>query len=279
MKRFSVLKAIIILLVMFLVCSKKTSYAQQAKNISASISTGIYNQYIFRGYEIGQKGVVIQPSIGVSYKGFSASIWGNIDTNQRNTKTATFTNEFKKGINETDLTLSYTYNIKILAVTGGYIYYGTKYADETEEVFISFALDIPGKPILSIYRDITSYKGTYMNLGLSHSFPLYKGTTLDLSGSFGYFAGESDYWRTYDKSAGSYTGKKYKGFHDGMVKAGLSIPATKSFSIQPSIQYWFPLSSDAKKEYPTAGDIKDSYNPNGPVKYNIVYGIGFVYSF
>ena len=26
-------------------------------------------------------------------------------------------------------------------------------------------------------------------------------------------------------------------------------------------------------------DIKDSYNPNGPVKNNVVYGIGFTYTF
>jgi len=273
------LKAMVILLTILLACTRQISHAQETKDVSASISTGVYNQYIFRGYEIGQKGVVIQPSVGVSYKGFSASIWSNIDTNQRNTKTATFTNEFKKGLNETDLTLSYTHNIKALALTGGYIYYGTKYADETEEVFISLALDVVGKPTLSIYRDITNYKGTYINLGLSHSFPLNKGTTLDLSGSFGYFAGESDYWRTYERSTASYTGSKYRGLHDGMVKAGLTIPMKKAFTIQPSLQYWFPLSSNAKKEYPTTGDIKDSYNPNGPVKYKLVYGVGFIYSF
>jgi len=279
MKWFKKFKATAIIFLVFMASTIQISHARQTEDVSVSVSAGVYNQYIFRGYEIGKDGLVIQPSIDVSYKGFSASIWGNIDTNQRNTKTATFTSEFKKGLNETDLTLSYTHNIKALAITGGYIYYGTKYADETEEVFISFALDILGKPTLSIYRDITNYKGTYINLGLSHSFPLYKGTTLDLSGSFGYFAGEGDYWRTYDKIAASYTGKKYRGFHDGMVRVGLSIPATRSFSIQSSIQYWFPLSSDAEKEYPTAGDIKDSYNPNGPVKYNLVYGINFTYNF
>lgn len=64
-----------------------------------------------------------------------------------------------------------------------------------------------------------------------------------------------------------------------MVKAGLTIPITKAFAIQPMVQYWFPLSSDADKEYATAGDIKNSYNPNGPVKSNFVYGVGFTYSF
>lgn len=47
------------------------------------------------------------------------------------------------------------------------------------------------------------------------------------------------------------------------------------------VQYWFPLSSDAKKTYgynPETG-LKVAYNPNGYVKDNFVYGIGFSYSF
>lgn len=251
----------------------------EAAKVTGSGSVGVYNQYIFRGYEIGRSGLVIQPSLTASFKGFSATLWGNMDTNQRNTKTATFGQEFKKGWNETDLTLSYTYAVNKLSLTGGFIYYGTKYADETEEFFASIAYDILSKPTLAIYRDITNYKGTYFNLSFSHSLPVYKETTLDLGASFGYFIGESDYWKTYDQASASYTGSKYKGFHDGMVKAGLTIPVTKAFSIQPALQYWFPLSGDAKKEYATAGDIKNSYNPNGPVKSNFIYGIGFTYSF
>jgi len=259
----------------------KTQEKPAEPAVTGSGSVGVYNQYIFRGYEIGKSGLVIQPSLTASYKGFSATFWGNLDTNQRSTKTAAFSQEFKKGWNETDLTLSYTHAIDKLSLTGGYIYYGTKYADETEELFATIAYDMITKPTLSVYRDITSYKGTYINLSFSHSFPVYKAVTLDLGASFGYFIGESDYWRTYDESAGTYSGSKYSGFHDGMVKAGFTIPVTKALAIQPMVQYWFPLTSDAKREYDTVpgADIKDSYNPNGPVKNTVVYGIGFTYSF
>ncbi|MCX8110849.1 MAG: hypothetical protein N3D15_06335 [Syntrophorhabdaceae bacterium] len=273
------LKAMAVLLILAALFFPRLSLCEQTKDVTGSVSLGTYNQYIFRGYEIGKSGLVIQPSMSLSLKGFSATIWGNLDTNQRNTKTATFNQEFKKGWNETDLTLSYTYTIKDLSFTGGYIYYGTKYADETEEFFITLAYKTIANPTITVYRDITNYKGTYINLGLSHSFPLPKDITFDVASGFGYFIGESDYWKTYNRSTASYTGSKYKGFHDGMVKAGLTIPIKKVFTIQPSVQYWFPLSSDAKREYPTVGDIKDSYNPNGPVKYNLVYGVGFTYNF
>ena len=260
--------------------TEKPKETEEAK-VTGSGSVGVYNQYIFRGYEIGRSGLVIQPSLTASYKGFSATFWGNIDTNQRNTKTAAFsdTQQFKKEWNETDLTLSYTYAIDKLSLTGGYIYYGTKYADETEEFFATIAYDMIAKPSLSVYRGITNYKGTYFNLSFAHSFPVYKSTTLDLGASFGYFIGESAYWKTYDEALGTYSGSKYKGFHDGMVKAGLTIPVTKAFSIQPVVQYWFPLSSDAGREYDTGADIKESHNPNGPVKSKLTYGVGCVYNF
>lgn len=249
--------------------------------VNGGVSLGVYNQYIFRGYEIGKSGLVVQPSLTASYRGLSFTFWGNLDTNQRDTKTAAFNNQFKKGWNETDVTLTYTYAVNRLSLTGGYIYYGTKYADETEELFLSGTYDVISKPSLTIYRDINNYAGTYINLSFSHSLPLSKNIALDLGASFGYFIGDSSYWRTYRESSADYTGVKYQGFHDGMVKAGLSIAVTKAFVIQPAVQYWFPLASNAGREYDTTpgADIKDSYNPNGPVNHNLVYGVGFVYNF
>ena len=273
------IKLMVVFFIFGLIFFPQISQGEQAKDVTGSVALATYNQYIFRGYEIGKSGLVIQPSMTVSLKGFSATLWGNMDTNQRNTKTATFNQEFKKGWNETDLTLSYTHEIKNLSITGGYIYYGTKYADETEEVFVALSYKTIANPTITVYRDITNYKGTYINFGLSHSFPVYKEMTIDLASGIGYFIGESDYWKTYERSTGTYTGSKYRGFHDGMVKMGLTIPVKKVFLIQPTVQYWFPLSSHARKEYPTPADIKDSYNPNGPVKYNLVYGVGFTYNF
>lgn len=249
--------------------------------VTGAGSVGVYNQYIFRGYEIGKSGLVIQPALTASYKGFSASFWGNVDTNARNTTSAVFTNERRKSWDETDLTLSYTYAINKLSMTGGYVYYNLEYAEETEEVFLSLAYDMLTKPTLSVYQDINAYKGTYLNLSFAHSFPLSNEITLDLGASFGYFVGETNYWRTFEEGTGDYTGGKYEGFHDGMVKAGLTIPVTKAFSIQPMVQYWFPLSGDAKKTYghnPDTG-LRIAKNPNGYVMGNLVYGVGLTYSF
>jgi hypothetical protein len=293
-----------VLIVLSIFVGTGTLYAQEAKGpeqkapevkaseapkepevpkVTGSAGTSVLNRYIFRGYRIGENGLVIQPSLTASYKGFSVGFWGNIDSHQRNTTTATFADREigKKGFNEVDLTLSYTYTIQKLSLTGGYIYYNLKYAEDTEEFFLTAAYDIISKPTLSVYQDVNAYPGTYMNLSFAHSFNLPKSMTLDLGASFGYESGQGGFWKTYETSTGTYTGKKYRGLHDGMVKAGLTVPITKAFSIQPMLQYWYPLSGDAKRTMgmdPTTG-LRIPFNHNGYLGDNLVYGLNMTYSF
>ena len=242
--------------------------------VSGSAGLSVFNKYIFRGYELSAKSVVVQPSVSVSYKYFSASFWGNIDSQENPTQSFVPDRADEKSFNETDLTLSYTFVIDKLSMTAGYIYYGTKYAAETEELFLTLGYDTLLKPTLSVYRDITEYPGTYVNLSLAHSLPLVKDITLDLGASAGYFAGDNDYWNTYESSTGAYTGDEYKAFHDGMVKAGLTVPVAENISVQPVVQYWFPLSNKAKKTVDGS-----SYNFNGKLDDTLVAGVNMTLSF
>ncbi len=254
----------ILVTVLILVAGLSTiSFAED--KIEGSASVGIFNRYVFRGYELSSDSIVIQPAISLAYKGFSAGFWGNIDTDGNPTQSFVPDREGKKSFNEVDLTLSYTYQIDKLSLTAGYIYYGTKYAQETEEIFISASYDVIANPKLSIYRDITSYPGTYLNISFSHSEQIYRDISLDLGASFGYFSGDDDAFKTE-----SGTGKKYRAFHDGMVMAGVTIPSGKNFSIQPVVQYWFPLSDRAKRH---------GYNPNGHLDESLVIGINAIFSF
>ena len=47
---------------------------------TADASVGIYSKYIWRGYELSEDSLAIQPSLTISYKGFSANLWGSLDT-------------------------------------------------------------------------------------------------------------------------------------------------------------------------------------------------------
>jgi hypothetical protein len=260
--------------VLFFLGSVSCLFAAEEAKVSGFAALGGFNKYVFRGYEQSSRSMVLQPSVGFSHQGFSACFWGNIDTDEHPTQTFTPDRPGQKSFNETDLTLSYNHNLGKLSLTAGYIYYGTKFTAETEEIYGSVSLDVPGKPTLFVYRDITSYPGTYFNFYLSHSLDIYRGVTLDLMGAAAYFVGDSGYWKTYESSTGGYTGKKYQAFHDGLVSAGVTIPVGKAFSIQPVVQYWFPLSDRARK----TGDGK-SYNPNGKLDETLVVGMNLKFTF
>ncbi|HME42406.1 MAG TPA: hypothetical protein VKF36_04905, partial [Syntrophorhabdales bacterium] len=202
------------------------------------------------------------------------SFWGNIDSHEKATQNFNPDDPGHQSFNETDLTLSYTYVLDKFSFTGGYIYYGLRYANETQEFFGSVSYDWFLKPTLSIYRDFSAYPGWYLNLSIGHSFKIYQEVTLDLGASAGYEIGTGNFWDTYQPATGAYTGSKYSAFHDGMVKAGLTIPVTKKVVIQPMIAYWFPLSNNAEKR-----DNGNSYNPNGYLKCLWQGGVTVAYSF
>ena len=81
----------IVLFAMGMVMSMAT-FAQD--EIETTISGDIVSSYIWRGQDCGN--VSLQPSLGVSYKGFSLSTWGSVGLTDSND-----TKEF-------DITVSYT---------------------------------------------------------------------------------------------------------------------------------------------------------------------------
>ena len=89
-KRKRVMKKIV-LFAMGLVMSM-TAIAQD--EIVTTISGDVVSRYIWRGQDLGD--VSLQPTLGIGYKGFSLTAWGNVGlTNSEDTK-------------EFDLTLAYT---------------------------------------------------------------------------------------------------------------------------------------------------------------------------
>jgi hypothetical protein len=62
------LKKVFLLLVVFLCLPVFSVFAEEPKKdeepkVTGSGSLGVYNQYIFRGYEIGKSGLVAQPRV------------------------------------------------------------------------------------------------------------------------------------------------------------------------------------------------------------------------
>ncbi len=253
---------------------ESASFAAEEEKVTGKASLAVLSQYVSRGYELSAHSVVFWPSLGITYRGFSVSFWGNIDSDEHATQSFTPDNPGHTSFNETDLNLSYTHKIGKLELTGGYMYYSTKYAPDTQELYISVSYDTIAKPTLVIYRDIADLPGTYINLSFSQSWKVYREITLDLGASVGYFAGDSDYWKTFESSTGGYTGGKYRAFHDGMVTVGFTVPIGKNLALQPVVQYWFPLSSKASRTV-----NGNSYNPAGKIDETFVTGVNLTFGF
>ncbi len=244
------------------------------RSVTGSASLGAFNRYIFRGYRLGRDSIVFEPALSISCSGFSAIFWGNIDMKEKATPCFAPDRPGRKSFNEADLTLSYGRNLGRFGLTAGFIYYGTKYTAETQELYIAASLDVPGKPTLTIYRDIDAYPGTYFLFSLAHSVALKKRITLDLGASAAYFSGSADYWRTYLPGAGSYVGEKYRAFHDGAIKAGLTFALGKNLGLQAGAQFWFPLSAASGRTIEG-----HSYNINGHLASVLVLGTTLTFGF
>jgi hypothetical protein len=201
----------------------------EGNGVTASANIGAFSKYIWRGYDLSDN-IIVQPSLTLGYKDFSLNGWANVDTSP----------EKGEAWNETDTTISYETGVGPVTVGGGYIYYNLRDADDTKEVYLSVGYDTFLSPKLSVYKDIDASPGYYFNLGLSHSTKINEDISLDLSGGLGYYISHND------AIIDAATKKRYKGFQDGLITAGLTVPVSKSISISPSISYSFALSNKAK---------------------------------
>ena len=194
---------------------------------SATASVGYMSQYVWRGLVLSDGGV-IQPSIDFNYGGFNANLWANYDRNPDIQQT-----------NETDLTLKYTYAIKDLSLSAGYIYYGVVGAND-EEAFASASYATILNPSITYYQDLRLGKGGgFAVLSVSQTSPeLWHGITVSGGASVGYDSNDAAMGLKRD-------GSKYAGFFNGELTSSLKIPVTKAISITPSLTYDFPLTRDA----------------------------------
>lgn len=211
--------------------------AEEEDKPTAEVAVGALSQYVYRGWAYSKDSMVVQPSLTVGYKGFSANLWGNFDTDRWSGD-----GQDSHSWTETDLTMSYAWDMGPVSFSTGYTYYALGSATDTQEVFLTATLDTLLKPTLKVYRDIDHSAGWYLSLGVSHSVPLTEEISLDLGAQIGYLAAD-DAISYADPSDAS---KAYRNFHDGLLSASVKIPLNQYLSVTPQLYYSFPLSSDAK---------------------------------
>jgi hypothetical protein len=230
----------------------------------------------------------------IGYQGFSANLWGNLDTAPYFAGSAD--TRYSNTWNETDLTVSYTKSLGLFNVGGGYIYYALsslnkdalKRAD-SQELFATVSLNTVLSPTLTVYKEIDRYKQWYFLLGVSHAFELNPTLSLKLGATVSYLQSTyadaalfnaGDGYGGYPKFDGNATATndKFSNFHDGTITASLPIKATGNITVTPTLSYIFPLSGDAKDEMKGNG-LKGSMLPSERDSAFLVGGVSLSFSF
>ena len=133
--------------------------------VEASAGADLVSGYIWRGQDLG--GVSIQPTLSVSYKGFSLSAWGTASIEKEDTK-------------EIDLTLGYTTGGFSISVTDywfnggpGYFHYGSHNTNHTFEAQIGYDF---GPLALNWYTNFAGTDG--VNNGGNRAYSSYISATV-----------------------------------------------------------------------------------------------------
>ena len=234
--RASMIKLVVLAAFLTLIFGSVGAWAEEKPEVSADV--GAFSKYVWRGYELSDDSIVIQPSITVSYKGFGFNLWGNLDTDVDGDP------DDESQFNETDMTLSYDKSFDKVCVGVGYIYYGLDGMDDSEELYLSVGLDTILAPTLTVYREIAHLPSWYVVFSLSHSIELSKGITLDMAGYVAYSDSDDDDFVEVDSDLNP-TDDKYENFHDGLISIGLTIPLDQYFTLCPMIAYSFPLTDES----------------------------------
>jgi hypothetical protein len=254
---------------------------QATDKVTGEVAASVLSAYIWRGQELTRHSVVIQPSITASYKGFTANLWGNLDTNPYSGGDE----EYSSNLTETDVTLSHSQKFGMVQAGVGYIYYGLAATapagtdlPDSQEVFFTLGLDTILSPTLTVYKEIDYYKQWYITLGVSHIFALHEKAGLKLAAQASYLKSEDEATYPEFDSDSLVTTDKFNNLHDGMISIALPIAVTGHLTVTPTATYVFPLSNDAKYEMRARGLEGDS-DPSDKRSSFLYGGIILSYSF
>jgi hypothetical protein len=227
----------------------------QTPSFSTTVSACFMSKYVWRGQLLNDD-YVFQPSVGLSYGGLSASLWGNLDMTDYHDDNGEFT--------EYDWTIGYADKlpgVDILKYSVGVIYYHFPSTTvSTTEVYGGLGLDVPLSPTVTIYRDVDEIKGTYVAFSVSHSvekiFELSSdmpvGMTASASVGWGNKTYNKGYWSNSDDSSKSVDSSA---LNDLTLGLGFPVPVM-GWTFTPSVNYVTLLNSDVRKAdtYATRSD-------------------------
>lgn len=203
--------------------------AEEPEGASFGATADFFSKYIWRGQNVVDDWVV-QPGAFASYKGFTASIWGNVDATGETVDDWEFS--------EIDYAFDYSNSVPgvdILGYSLGVIYYDFPNTDfdATGEAYGVLTLDVPLSPAARWFYDFDEADGSYVQFSLGHTVEKVARWSedghcdLELGASLGYGTGGYDNF---------YFGVDDPALNDVTLSAGLPI-CMGPWTIKPLVAY------------------------------------------
>ncbi len=221
------------------------------------VTADLFSKYVWRGQNVVDDWV-LQPGVSAGYKGFTGSIWGNVDL------TGELVDDWE--VSEVDYAVDYS-NVfpgqETFAYSVGAIYYDFPNTgwNATSEVYGGLSADVPFSPAVKWFYDFDEADGSYIQFSIGHTIEKIASWTekdycgLSLGASVGY---ATDNYNDF-----------YFGVDDGAINDltfSVGVPfCFGSLTIKPSIGYSVMID----------GDIREATDKSD----NLWCGVGAAYSF
>lgn len=233
-------KAAVLLIALTVVLTTLSSGAAMAAiEVEGSAYVGIFDKYLWRGFDLSNNQPVAQGGVDVGTHGFTLSFWSNVQLSNGNDMDEGIDWLPSNEVTETDIILDYTHEFGPVSVSVGDIFYNFNASfASTHELYFGLAVDTLLAPSLTVYydwdlADEMDMNGLYYTVGVSHSFGLNDAMSFTLSASASY-NDESPYVADYSE------------WHNYELGAGLDYALGEQVSISASYLHSTPISDEAK---------------------------------
>ena len=205
--------------------------------VDINLTTDFYSKYVWRGMIVTDDWV-FQPDVNLSYKGFTAGVWGSLDMTNENGQDWEFI--------EYDYYADYSFSlpdVDWVSFSVGYIYYEfPSVGGDTYEFYGGASFDTILNPSVTCYYDADEVNGYYIAFGIGHSFDEIGKLAEDIP--VGMEFGANIGWADTDYNE-FYWGETECGMND--LTLSLAFPfEIGSISVSPSVNYMTLLDSDIR---------------------------------
>jgi uncharacterized protein (TIGR02001 family) len=208
------------------------SAAMAAMEVEVAAYAGVFDKYLWRGFDLSGSEPVAQGGVDVTAGSFTLSLWSNVQ----------LSDDVAEGldggeVNETDITLDYSTDLNdLVSLSVGNVTYAIASADDTNEAYLTVGLNTLLNPSVSVNWDWdqADEDGLFYVLAIGHDFNVSDALTVSLSANAGY--NQKNY--SVDET--------YSAWHNAEFGVNADYALSEQLSLSPSFVYSTPLSDDAK---------------------------------